>query len=433
MAGPTECEVLVVGAGPVGLLTTLFLAKAGVDVVLIEGLPDVDESPRAMTYGPAAVIELERAEVAAEARSIGMEESDYNFRLRWITVDHKLIGEFQPEDRIHGSLDTVICGQYELSKILKSNVGKCRSAKILFNHKLAEIEDTARAVIATVETPDGKKQLSAKYLAGCDGGRSTVRKLVNLSYDGFTLPQWLVACNVRYPFKGHGFARSQFIVHPEHFCLIAKIDRTGLWRVSYNEKEHLTREEVLANVHHKFEAIFPGPKPLNKDAYKIEMLSPYRIHQRSAPSYRKGRVLLAGDAAHACSPFGGMGLTTGICDAAGLADSLIGVLRKGCDDSLLDKYADIRRQKYQDVTHKVSYNNTCVLRDTPPEKASEAEFFKMLNSSPEARRKMLENAYTLGHDFRQYWPAEQATNGTSTAINLDAKPDPPFATTTLGI
>ena len=91
-----------------------------------------------------------------------------------------------------------------------------------------------------------------------------------------------------------------------------------------------------------------------------------------------------------------MGLTTGICDAAGLADSLIGVLRKGGDDSLLDKYADIRKQKYHDVTHKISYNNTCLLRDTDPEKASEAEFFQMLNSSPEARRTILKNAYTLG-------------------------------------
>jgi 2-polyprenyl-6-methoxyphenol hydroxylase-like FAD-dependent oxidoreductase len=147
--------------------------------------------------------------------------------------------------------------------------------------------------------------MSAKYLAGCDGGRSTVRKLLDLSYDGFTLPQWLVACNVRYPFKAHGFQRTQFIVHPEHFCLIAKIDPTGLWRVSYNEKEDLTREEVLANVHQKFNAIFPGPKPLKQDSYEIEMISPYRIHQRSAPAYRKGNAFLAGDAAHACSPFGG--------------------------------------------------------------------------------------------------------------------------------
>jgi hypothetical protein len=91
-----------------------------------------------------------------------------------------------------------------------------------------------------------------------------------------------------------------------------------------------------------------------------------------------------------------MGLTGGICDAAGMADCLIGVLRKGADDSLLDKYAEIRRQKYQEVTHPISYGNTCGLRDTPPDKAREHEPFKTMNESPEARRKMLERAYTLG-------------------------------------
>lgn len=130
MASPSDCEVIVVGAGPVGLLTTLFLAKAGVNVVLVEGLPDVDESPRAMAYGPTAVIELERAGVAADARSVGMDETDYDHRLRWITIDNKLIGEFKPEDKIPGSYDPIICGQYALAKIMKSHVGRCGNAKV---------------------------------------------------------------------------------------------------------------------------------------------------------------------------------------------------------------------------------------------------------------------------------------------------------------
>lgn len=258
-----------------------------------------------------------------------------------------------------------------------------------------------------METPTGIRHITSQYLAGCDGGRSAVRKLLGMTYDGMTIPQWLVACNVRYPFEKHGYTRAQFIVDPDHFCLIGRIDPSGLWRVSYAENGDLTREEVLANVHNKFAALFPGPKPLSMDDYQTEIVSPYRIHQRSAPSYRKGRSFLAGDAAHACAPFGGMGLTTGICDAAGLADTLVGVLRHiqpnnsnhPSADVLLDKYADIRREKYHEVTHKVSYSNTCRLRDCPPdpERAlAEDEFFTMLNSSSEVRRKMLESAYTLG-------------------------------------
>ena len=92
--------------------------------------------------------------------------------------------------------------------------------------------------------------------------------------------------------------------------------------------------------------MFPGPRPLK---YEIEMFSPYKLHQRCSNKFRVGNVVLAGDVAHANNPFGGMGLTTGLCDAGGLADCLIGIFRKGCGDDLLDKYAEIRMEKFHKV------------------------------------------------------------------------------------
>lgn len=130
MTESTHCEVLVVGAGPVGLLTTLLLAKAGIQTVLIEALADIDDSPRAMAYGAPAVVELEKAGIAADARKYGMEPSDYDFRLRWITIDNKVISEFKPEDRIPGSFDAVLCGQYRLAKIIQSHLEEYSCAKV---------------------------------------------------------------------------------------------------------------------------------------------------------------------------------------------------------------------------------------------------------------------------------------------------------------
>ncbi len=126
--------MLVVGAGPVGLLTTLLVAKAGIHVTLIEALPDIDDSPRAMAYGPPAVVELERAGIAADARKIGMEPSDYDFRLRWITIDNQLVAEFKPEDRIPGSFDSVICGQHQLAKIIQRHLSEYESGKVRLWH-----------------------------------------------------------------------------------------------------------------------------------------------------------------------------------------------------------------------------------------------------------------------------------------------------------
>ena len=130
MASQTDCEVFVVGTGPVGLLVTLFLAKAGIRTILIDSLPDVDDSPRAMAYGPPAIVELERVGVAAEARQVGMEPSDYNFGLRWITLPNNLVAEFKPEDRAPGSFDPLLCGQYQLANIVRRHISEHPSAEV---------------------------------------------------------------------------------------------------------------------------------------------------------------------------------------------------------------------------------------------------------------------------------------------------------------
>lgn len=130
MATTVDCEVLVVGAGPVGLITSLLLAKAGISVTLAEGLPDIDNSPRAMAYGAAAVLELERAGIAPDARKAGMEPSDYDHRLRWITIENKLVAEFQPEDKPAGSPAPVLCGQYTLARIIQEHLSRYPSAKV---------------------------------------------------------------------------------------------------------------------------------------------------------------------------------------------------------------------------------------------------------------------------------------------------------------
>lgn len=110
----------------------------------------------------------------------------------------------------------------------------------------------------------------------------------------------------------------------------------------------MTYDQAKANLENKYEAMFPGPRPLK---YEIEMFSPYKLHQRCSDKFRVGNVVLAGDAAHANNPFGGMGLTTGLCDAGGLADCLIGIFKKGCGDDLLDKYAEIRMEKFHKVNN----------------------------------------------------------------------------------
>ena len=103
-----------------------------------------------------------------------------------------------------------------------------------------------------------------------------------------------------YDIDQFGWDDTQFIVYPEHNCVIARITKEGLWRVSYAEQGDLTIEEVKERVHGKLEVLLPGrPSP---SQYKLTNVNPYRMHQRCVDRMRVGRILLAADAAHLCTP-----------------------------------------------------------------------------------------------------------------------------------
>ena len=103
-----------------------------------------------------------------------------------------------------------------------------------------------------------------------------------------------------FDFDNYGYKDSNFIIHPEHWHMVARISKDGLWRITYGEIPGLSREQILARQPMKFRAMLPGnPEP---DQYKVVNISPYKVHQRLAERMKVGRFLLAADAAHLCNP-----------------------------------------------------------------------------------------------------------------------------------
>ena len=218
VTGKKDAEVVIVGAGPVGLIIALMIARAGIKIVLCEACSEIIQSPRAMAYGPAAVIELERAGVAAECREIGMEPCDFEFTLRWITIDNKLVVDLP--SRLMEGFPPVLCGQHRVAEIILKHLQEYPNANVLWNHKVLGVEQDKDFVTAVCETKEGERRITAEYLVGADGARSTVRKLIGCTFDGFTYDKMVVATNVYYPFREHGFTSGQFIIHPEHFAMV---------------------------------------------------------------------------------------------------------------------------------------------------------------------------------------------------------------------
>jgi FAD binding domain len=212
-----DTDVAIVGAGPVGLVIALIIAKQGIKVTVLEKFDQVIQSPRAMIYGPAAVVELERTGIAQECREIGMAEDDYNGQIRWITLDGRVIASVDPPS---AGYPPVICGQHKVAEVILKHMASYSNAKALWSHEVVGIDNRADSVTVICNTPNGKKEITAKYVVGADGARSTVRKLIGCTFDGFTYDKMVVATNVYYPFREHGFKWGQFIVHPDHFALV---------------------------------------------------------------------------------------------------------------------------------------------------------------------------------------------------------------------
>jgi 2-polyprenyl-6-methoxyphenol hydroxylase-like FAD-dependent oxidoreductase len=163
--------------------------------------------------------------------------------------------------------------------------------------------------------------------------------------------------------------------------MVARIGRTDhLYRVTYSEVPGLTAEEYKQRQPARYKEILPGN--LEPSDYQITSISPYKMQQRCAPAFRKGRFLLVADAAHVCNPFGGLGLTGGIADVGSLFDCLVGIHQGLADDSILDKYAEIRRKVYFDIINPLSRENFERLWDQDPDTAAEKdEFFQICHKA----------------------------------------------------
>ena len=182
-----------------------------------------------------------------------------------------------------------------------------------------------------------------------------------------TWPDRFVATNIEYPFEDFGYAPSNMIADPVNWAVVARLGKENLWRLTYGEDASLDEASLLDRLPARFAQILPDPSL----PYRIDNFSPYRLHQRSATTYRVERVLLAGDAAHATNPCGGLGLTGGVLDADVLSDALGAVIAGRADESLLDCYAEERRRVFLEVTSPLAINFKRMLSESDPARRQE--------------------------------------------------------------
>jgi 2-polyprenyl-6-methoxyphenol hydroxylase-like FAD-dependent oxidoreductase len=374
-------DVLIVGAGPVGLFTALALAQEGVQVTVIEGEAAISDSPRAIAYFPVVMAALEKLGALEDLDREGVRLQTLFHKVPSLgfyeTLSFKVLTGITYDYQIQA-------GQDVAARIACEHARKL-GVEVLFNHKLVSLEQRSDNVITTVETLEGPRTFQSKWVIGCDGARSTVRKLLDIEFEGHTWPNRFVATNVYCDFDSLGFAQAGFVCDPVYMAVIALIDQQGLYRLTYQEDSALPAETFMERLPERYAFHIPaGVK------YELAAARPYTIHQRCAARLRDGRVLLAGDSAHATNPMGGLGLTTGFWDAMILADVLAAVLRGEEDQSILDRYSDDRRRVFWEVTSPAASENKRMMEEADPVRQREdCDRYKSMSDDPDLARQMM--------------------------------------------
>jgi len=365
--GLEEQRILVAGGGPVGLLCAWLLGRRGLPVRLFDDNDSPQADPRAATTHPATLDLLGEDGLADDMARVGLVAPIFQF---WDRPTDQLVAQFDhailKDDTAHPFV--VQCEQFKTAKLVLERLKTLPNVEVMFGHAVVDVRQDDTTMSVDVRGPDGVRTHRGAWLIGADGGRSVVRKQCGIPFEGFTWPERFIVLTTPYDFEqNRGYCPRSYFADPEAWCNCFKVSADGppgLWRTVFPTDPAQSEDEIMsdAGVQARLQKFFPSPQP-----YEVVHRNLYVTHQRVATTFHKGRVLLAGDAAHVNNPIGGMGLNGGIQDAANLSDKLARVLLDGASTRLLELYDRQRRAVAIEFVQEQSIENKKRLEARDPD------------------------------------------------------------------
>jgi 3-(3-hydroxy-phenyl)propionate hydroxylase len=395
--------ILIAGGGPVGIITALALAQRGVPVRLFEATEAVNETPRASTLHPATLEMLASTGLLDDVIAQGLVARTFQF---WDRPTRRVVAEFDHAVLEHDTQYPFVvqCEQHKLAKLGLERLKSFAHSEVTFLASVRAITPLDDRVEITVETASGPKSVTGSYLVGADGGRSTVRKALDIDFEGYTFPERFLVLTTPFDFAGeHGVAFRAYFSDPDEWANLFKVagdDHKGRWRAVFPVLPGQMDEDILSPTatEARLQKFFP-----KSGVYEIFHRNIYRVHQRVAAGFRKGRVFLAGDSAHVNNPIGGLGLNCGVHDAMQLASLLSAVVLGERPESDLVHYDAVRRPMNIEYVQQQTIANKKRLEEKDPVRR-EASFEALRKSAadPTAHRAFLMKTSLLESVRRQF-------------------------------
>ena len=389
MSAEIDADVVVVGAGPVGLSVAAILAEADLSVVVLEAEADLPTNLRASTFHPPTLDMLDRFGATEKLIAQGLIAPT----LQYWSRSEGLLGAFD-----FGEIGDVTrhpyrlqCEQYKLNIALKEYLVERPSAEIRFGAAAASVvqsEDRASVILA-----DGGRTVSGRYVVGADGARSAVRAALDIPFEGFTWPEAFLVVSTPFPFEDHidGLSWVSYFADPEEWFFLLRAP--DLWRAMFPVAGDISEAQAFETegVQRRLQRVLP-----REGSYEVAHTTLYRVHQRIAAQYGRGRAFIAGDAAHINNPLGGMGMNGGVHDAFNLGEKLVAVLKGSAPVTCLDAYERERRPVALEYVNEITIRNKRNLETADPaEQAAFRQTLQAAEADPAKRRAFLLRASML--------------------------------------
>jgi 2-polyprenyl-6-methoxyphenol hydroxylase-like FAD-dependent oxidoreductase len=344
-------RVLIAGAGPVGMVAAANLVRRGVPVTVLEANAALSEESRASTFHPPTLDMLHGLGAAEPLIAQGLKAPQFQYR----TKRDGLIAQFDFAAIADATAHPfrLQCEQSRLTRILLQHLRGNGNFEIIFSSPVRGVTQTADGVDVAVMR-SGMETETARWLIGADGARSETRSALDIEFEGFTWPERFLVVSTAFDFHAviKGLVSVNYVADPQRWHFLLQIP--GLWRIMFpiaaNESDELALSSAFAQS--LMAQLVPGI-----DRYEIVHTTLYRVHQRVAQTFRKGRAFLIGDAAHINNPLGGMGMNGGIHDAINLTDRLAAVWHGSKGDAEIDRFDKQRRLVTKEYVERQSIQN----------------------------------------------------------------------------
>lgn len=330
-------DVVIIGAGPVGLTLANLLGQFGVNTIVLEGRDELIDYPRAVGIDDEALRTMQTIGLVDQVLPHTVPDQ----KIRIINGERKILAEINPTTREFGWPRRNGFVQPLVDKALLEGLARYPHVEVRFGSQVKSFVSESDGVSAIISTASGEETVTGSYVVGCDGGRSLTRQHMGLAFEGETRStRGLVIDVANDPI---GTPHAVFGGDPSRgYATLSLPHGLRRWEFTLFEGES---EEVAEDDAFVFALLAPHvPNPAGLDIIRRRV---YAHHARVAEKFRVGRFLLAGDAAHVMPVVAGQGWNSGIRDALNLGWKLAAVVQGKAGDELLDSYEGERRAHVQ--------------------------------------------------------------------------------------